>query len=75
MARKHFIAVDLEDFHSKKKVWQGTRADLGGENFVHIHMVGGKNLNQARAIAHEIDPKKAWYVFPLDTWRNRVDPA
>jgi len=73
MASKHFIAIDLEDFHSKKKVWKGTRYDLGGENFVRIHVVGGKNLKQARATARVIDPKNAWYVFPLGTRRNLVE--
>ena len=65
--RKTFVAMDLEDFHKPSKRWQG-----GSEETVHIRVIGGKNLNSAKGCARSIDPKKSWYVFPLQTLRNVV---
>lgn len=70
---KSFIAIDLADFHSKAKKWQGG-ALLGGkkaEDFVKIQVVGGKNLEQAKKTA-AYGNDNAWYVFPLDTYRSMV---
>jgi len=71
--RKSFIAIDLADFHSKTKRWQGG-ALLGGkkaEDFVKIQVVGGRNLNEAKRTA-AAGNDGAWYVFPMGTYRNMV---
>ena len=67
MKTKHFIAINLEDYHDRSKRWQG-----GAVNFVRVRVVGGKNLNQAKKCVAELYPNQAWYVFPMGTMRNMV---
>lgn len=69
MSHKSFVAIDLEDFHDKKKAWQGAGKD--GDHSVKIRLVGGKNLEQAKRTA-AYGNTNAWYVFPMGTLRNMV---
>lgn len=66
--RKAWLAIDLEDFHSPSKKWQGR---IGQDTFVQCKVVGGKNLTQALKNART-DDGRPWYVVGLGTVRSMV---
>jgi hypothetical protein len=61
---KNWIAIDLKDFHSTKKQWQG-----GKEDTVKIRILGAKNLEKAKQCAI-IENDNSWLVFPLNSTKN-----
>jgi len=63
---KSWIAINLRDFHSKDKNWQGGKNDS-----VKIKVVAGDTLEKAKKTA-QIDNNDAWLVFNLNTTKNII---
>ena len=63
---KSWIAINLKDFHSQNKKWQGGKSDN-----VRIKVVAGDTLEKAKKTA-QMDNNDAWLVYNLNTTKNII---